>query len=237
MKIAICDDDKKILNEIKCYIDEFMHERDIDCEVCLFSNGEELISSDTVFDLAFIDIQMPEVNGLTVAGKIQEKNENAIIMMVTSYSEYLDDAMELNVYRYISKPVDKTRFMNCLSCAVKRYFTVTEPVVFNNDYGTVTVNSADIVYIYIDNRNITIHTVHGEYKTRRSMEWWKNKLNPLNFAQVHKSYMVNLKYVTNFDKTAITLRYRNDIYTVYCSRRYFPSFKQSFYTYLSAIGM
>ena len=232
MKIAICDDSPESLEIIKSYTTECMVQQNIDYELFTFNNAESLIASGHAFDIAMLDIEMPGMNGLICAKHIEQQNENAVIMMVTTFNEYLDDAMELNVYRYLSKPIDKTRFQNNLSAAVKRYFTINQPVVFNNDDGTIKINTVDILYLYIDNRNMTIRTVDGEYKTRRGMAWWKEKLSPVLFAQVHKSYLVNLRYVTNFDKTTVTLKSRGRECKVYCSRKYFPSFKKSFYDYI-----
>lgn len=237
MKIAICDDSPESLEIIKSYTIECMVQQNIDYELYTFTNSESLIASGLVFDIAMLDIEMPGVNGLICAKHIEKQNENAVIIMITTYNEYLDDAMELNVYRYLSKPLDKKRFQNNLTAAVNRYFKINQPVVFNNDDGTIKIYTVDILYLYIDNRNMTIHTVDTEYKTRRGMAWWKAALNPELFAQVHKSYLVNLRYVTNFDKTTVTLKSRGQVCKVYCSRKYFPSFKKAFYDYINGTNV
>ncbi len=233
VKIAICDDSPEIVDEIKSYTTQLMVQQNVDYELYVFSDGESLVASGQVFDIALLDIELPGMNGLVCAKHIEQQNENAVIIMITTYNQYLDDAMEISVYRYLSKPVDKQRFINSLSAAIKRYYTITQPVVFSNDDGTMKINTVDILYLYIDNRNMTIHTAETEYKTRRGMAWWKAALNPELFAQVHKSYLVNLRYVTNFDKTTVTLKSKGCECKVYCSRKYFPSFKKAFYDYIS----
>lgn len=232
MKLAICDDNPEIIEKLKSYITEFMVQQNVEYELYTFTDGESLVKSGIVFDIALLDIELTGMNGLVCAKHIVQQNENAVIIMITSYNDYLDDAMEISVYRYLSKPVDKYRFTNALTAAVNRYFNMTKPVVFTNDEGTVKINTVDILYLYIDNRNMTIHTAEREYKTRRGMSWWKSVLNPDLFAQVHKSYIVNLRHVTNFDKTTITLKSQGQTCTVYCSRKYYPSFKKAFYDYI-----
>lgn len=232
MQIAIVDDDKKILDEIKGYITEFMNENEQNYELHLFSSGESLVSSGLTFDIAFIDIEMKGMNGLVCARHVQDKNENAIILIVTTYHQYLDDAMEINVYRYLSKPIEKERFFLSLSAVTNKYFQIAQPVVFKGEDGVVKISSADILYLYIDNRNVTLCTRQGETETRKNMEWWKKNLNPSLFSQVHKSYMVNLRYVTGFDKSTVTLHSQGKTHKVFCSRRYYINFKKDFYAYL-----
>ncbi len=232
MNIAICDDKPELIERVKDYTVEVMVQHDVEYALYTFPDGESLVASGIVFDIALLDIELPGMNGLACAKHILELNENAVVIMITSYNDYLDDAMEICVYRYLSKPVDRQRFTNALSAAVKRYFNITKPVVFTNDEGTIKLSTVDILYMYIDNRNMTIHTAAREYKTRRGMAWWKSVLNPDLFAQVHKSYLVNLRYVTNFDKTTITLKSQGKTFTVWCSRKYFQSFKKSFYNYV-----
>lgn len=232
MKIAVVDDDKKILDEIKSYVTEFMAEKEQSFELHLFSSGEELVSSNLIFDIAFIDIEMTGMNGLVCAKHVQQRNENAIILIVTTYHQYLDDAMEISVYRYLSKPIEKERFINSLTAATNKYFQIAQPVVFKGEDGVIKVSSADILYLYIDNRNVTLCTRQGEIETRKNMEWWKKNLNPQLFSQVHKSYIVNLRYVVGFDKSTVTLQSQGKKHKVFCSRRFYISFKKEFYAYL-----
>lgn len=234
MQIAVVDDDKKILDEIKKYITEFMTEKEQTYELHMFSSGEELVSSALNFDIAFIDIEMKGMNGLVCARYVQDKNENAIILIVTTYHQYLDDAMEINVYRYLSKPIEKERFLNSLTAATNKYFQIAQPIVFNNEDGVMKISSADILYLYIDNRNVTLCTRQGEIETRKNMEWWKKNLNPQLFSQVHKSYIVNLRYVVGFDKSTVTLQSQGKKHKVFCSRRFYINFKKEFYAYLKA---
>ena len=234
MRIAIVDDDKKILDEIKDYVTEFMAEKEQSFELHLFSSGEELVSSNLIFDIAFIDIEMNGMNGLVCAKHVQQRNENAIILIVTTFHQYLDDAMEISVYRYLSKPIEKERFINSLTAATNKYFQIAQPVVFKGEDGVIKVSSADILYLYIDNRNVTICTRQREIETRKNMEWWKKNLNPQLFSQVHKSYIVNLRYVVGFDKSTVTLQSQGKKHKVFCSRRFYINFKKEFYSYLKA---
>lgn len=110
MKVLICDDDKCIVDETKNNLNTFSDKHRIVFDIDLFYNGVELLNSNISYDMAFIDIEMPQVNGLTLAAHLKAFNPNIIIFIITSHESYLDDAMDLDVFRYLSKPIDNDRF-------------------------------------------------------------------------------------------------------------------------------
>lgn len=107
MNIAICDDDEYIVNELYKHIESFFSNKNYEIIIQKFYNGEALLDSKTHFDLLFIDIEMPGINGLYTCKKLLEDKNVFLIFIITAFQYYLDDAMELNVYRYILKPIDK----------------------------------------------------------------------------------------------------------------------------------
>ena len=94
MKVLICDDDKCIVDEIKNNLNTFSDKHRIVFDIDLFYNGVELLNSNISYDMAFIDIEMPLVNGLTLSAQLKKVNSNIIIFIITSHDAYLDDAMD-----------------------------------------------------------------------------------------------------------------------------------------------
>lgn len=233
MKVAICDDNESVIEELKCIIQEFFSSKSVPLELYCFFDGKELINTGEKFDLAIVDIEMSEVNGIEAAKYVQSENENAVIIIVTSHQEYLDDAMDINVFRYLSKPIEKDRFIRGLEGAVVRYMKVSLPVIIETENEILKLCSGDIIYLAIDNRYVTVYTKKGEFRTKKSMNWWKAYLNPHVFTQCHKSFLVNLKYVTNFTKEEITLTAGGKNYSCHCSRRFYLKFKEAFFSFLS----
>ena len=237
MNIALVDDDRAVRARMEALVKAYMDANNQAFELFAFESGEDAVACKEVFDIAFVDVEMTGMNGLVCAKHILERNENALILIITTHAQYLDDAMEIRVYRYLSKPIDEQRFRNALCAAVNRYYQIVQPVVFSNEDGCFKISSTDILYLYIDKRNVTLVTRMGELPTRKNMEWWKNTLPANLFSQVHKSFMVNLRYVVAYDKTSITLQNRTGKYTVFCSRRYYTQFKNDFYAYLKGTNV
>lgn len=126
MRILICDDDALIIEQLQKYIKIFFENIGVKCpELICFSDGESLLADKGEKDILFLDVEMPGMNGIYVGKELKKKNENIIIFIVTSYSEYLDEAMRFHVFRYLSKPLDKQRFFRNMKDAVDLYNTMT----------------------------------------------------------------------------------------------------------------
>lgn len=106
MQLIICDDDKLFIQKLQhCLQLFFKQHRLILPKIITFTSGEELLSYTGSIDILFLDIEMPGMNGIYIGNVLKERNKNIIIFVVTSYSEYLDEAMRFHVFRYLSKPL------------------------------------------------------------------------------------------------------------------------------------
>ena len=105
MRILLCDDDTLVLEQLKKLLEYFFENVHVKIpEIVSYTSGEELLKDKDQKDIVFLDIEMPGVDGIYVGNELKAENRNVIIFVVTSYSEYLDEAMKFHVFRYISKP-------------------------------------------------------------------------------------------------------------------------------------
>ncbi len=115
MRIILCDDDEQILDQLQKYLREYHESAHLaQPEYAVYSNGEALLAPESRAsalraDIAFLDVEMPGRNGINIGALLREKNPKIKIFIVTSYLDYLDDAMKFHVFRYLSKPIDKAR--------------------------------------------------------------------------------------------------------------------------------
>lgn len=117
MRIVFCDDDANILQELRESVSDFFRKFEkITPEYALYLTGEELLEKekDTVIDLAFLDVEMPGISGIHVGPYLKKQNPHAKVFIVTAYPDYLDEAMRFQVFRYLSKPLDKNRLFRNL---------------------------------------------------------------------------------------------------------------------------
>ena len=100
MKIAICDDDKEITEEVLLYCKECLGSR---CEIVTFNDGKKLLEYSGDIDLLVLDIEMPEGNGIEIKDKFQRADKRTLIIFLTNYSEFIMDAFGINVLGLLLK--------------------------------------------------------------------------------------------------------------------------------------
>jgi len=229
MKVVLVDDQPDILQALCSNVKSFFSRRQIEAEIDSFSCLAEL-GDLGIYDIALLDIELPDGTGLQVAKLLQAKNKNIIILFVTSYQHYLDDAMDLNVFRYITKPVDQERLTRNLVAAWKRYCSQTQMICIGYHGDTVRICTSDIYYISIKNRGTELVTEQGTYESTHSLKHWVAKLGDDQFAQPHYSYLVNLRHVIDLKKSELTLlKEDGQTISIPVSQRQYPAFKQSFF--------
>lgn len=234
MRILICDDDLLILNQLKEYIEAYFKQNKLKCpEIVIYNNGEDLLSDEQDKDMVFLDIEMPGLNGIFVGNELKKSNENVIIFIVTSYSEYLDDAMRFHVFRYLSKPLDKQRLYRNVKDALHLYNTATVKILIETNNTTYTVSVSDIISVEARARKVTIHTLKQDYDSIHSMQYWLNTLDMPCFFYSHRSFIVNLKHVSSFDHSMIQLC--DGRFEAYLTRRKYSKFKDAYLLYLESI--
>lgn len=231
MRILICDDDKLQVDLIKSHIEEFFYKHHIDLpEIAVFYSGEELLDDTGEKDLVFLDIEMPGLNGIHIGAELTKHNKNIIIFIVTSYMEYLDDAMRFKVFRYLTKPIDKQRLFRNLADAIQVYDTNCTTVPIETKNGVYAIKTHKIIMIEAQNKKSVIYTTDGIYISLKNIDYWSDNLSKQYFYRTHKSYIVNFDYVNNFDHAIIHL-FNND-YTAYLAMRKYTSFKNAYLMYL-----
>jgi len=196
MKIVLCDDDPQVLQELDSLLHAFFAEKGIQVTCDAYANGEFAVSELTSYDFAFIDVEMPGMNGLAVAKLLQEQNPNIIIFMVTSYQQYLDDAMNLCVFRYLTKPVAQERLYRSMDLALQKHLQQNQTILLDTtEDASLPIFTKDILYICIHGRGTLIKTKSKEYLSRKPLKLWAEQLNADLFSQPHHSYLINLQNV------------------------------------------
>ncbi|MGI5977596.1 MAG: LytR/AlgR family response regulator transcription factor [Candidatus Limivicinus sp.] len=236
MRIIFCDDDERILEELQNYVREFFSSLGNSMpEFAAYTSGVELLKNESRADLAFLDVEMPGIKGIDVGAKLKKINPGIKIFIVTSYPDYLDDAMRFHVFRYLSKPIDKKRLFRNLKEAVYQYNIESHEYTIVTADEVLTRRSEEIVCVEAFQRKVFIYTLDGVYKSTESIEYWKNTLTLPCFFSPHRSYIVNMQYIYTIGKDSVTLKYRNKEKEAYVTKRKYTEFKNNYLMYLECV--
>lgn len=102
LRIAICDDEPKIVDEVERCINSY-NDRNIGFQIIKFYDGEELVNSEMKFDIVFLDIEMKRLDGIKAAQKLREINITVPIVYITNYVKYWRSAYEVHAFDFIEK--------------------------------------------------------------------------------------------------------------------------------------
>lgn len=226
MNIAICDDETEYANDIRVHLNQYSSEHGLTFDIYDFNSGEEILASNTVFDIAFLDIEMDGINGIEVGRELQKANPDLVLIYVTAYNHYLDDALDLGITRFFDKPIDSQRFYEGMDKAISKIDnTELRFYLKDSNKGVVTVRSKDIIFVEIIGRKTKIHTKSHEYLSKDGIKIWKARLNKSYFEIPHNSYIINTNFITHYCKDYIMLDYKYNIPIAFSKR---SEFKRKF---------
>jgi len=237
INILVCDDDKNILNQVSKMLTIWCKKHNIKTNLELKHSGDFVLNDNYRYDIAFIDIEMPGISGLRLSEELKKSNPDILIIIITSFQNYLDNAMKIRVFRYLTKPIEPNRFYLSLSDAIHEYRNISKIIVVEDNIGTYIVKTKDILYLENHRYGSIIVTKYGEHKTRKKLEEWYNIINqPECFVYSHKSYIVNLQNVISFDRTSVTFKNaNNESVTTYVSQRKYSNLKRAFFDFAGGL--
>ena len=170
-----------------------------------------------------------------MGAKLKESNPRIKIFIVTSFPDYLDEAMRFQVFRYLSKPIDKNRLFRNLKDALYQYNIDSQKISINTSSGLVVLPSDEIVCFESDQRKVLIYTTDGIIQTTDNIEYWRKTLSLPCFFSTYRSYIVNMRFVFKINKDSVELKYGDMSKTAYLARRKYTEFKDTYLLYLESM--
>lgn len=237
-KIAVCDDEKVIAEQISSMIEKELPES----KVYQFFSGEELLAQNKEFDIYFLDIQMEKITGIEAAKRLRKQDENCVIVFITGVKEYVFEAFDVAALHYLIKPVQEEKLKEVLKRAIKEIEknrhsqgngTVNRQIFIRTRNKSITVNVSDILYFENEMRKIIVHTKQDAvtfYGNMADME----KQAGAGFYRCHRGYLVNMVYIAEYNAENIYLCNGNK---VYLAKEKYQDFVQQYMRYLRNGGV
>ncbi len=222
MKIAICDDEqifrdtlyKKLVKYNKTF------------EIKEFRTGRELIDSRIKFDIIFLDIEMPELNGMDTAKKLRKLSVGSIIIFLTSHIECIQDAFKVKAFRFLSKPVQEDALNEALEEAEKE-IVGQEKIVINQKGKIFELSVPDVMYFEAFGDGTYVYdNKDNVYECTVALKEWDKRLEGMPFFKIHKSYIVSMMYVSSINNNVLRLEGVDQEFTI--SRRNITPFKDAY---------
>ncbi len=161
--------------------------------------------NNNAIDLVFLDINMPEIDGLSLVKCLTNK---PLIVFTTTHSEYAIESYEVEALDYLLKPFDYARFIAAVNKATGRLEAEKQPeaaaflfVNTGNQKQRIVVD--ELQYLAGEGNYVRYVTTSASYLVRASIKDILKSLNPVAFIQVHRSYVVALKWVDKIEESSV----------------------------------
>lgn len=196
MKVLIVDDENLALSRLRRLLEEL----EID-DITSFNDPNEALKelSKTKFDVAFLDISMPEISGLELANKILEYESDTFIIFQTAFEEFAIEAFKVGGVDYILKPTTKESIQNALE-KVKKYKkdeSCEKKLLGKRGNKIYLIDIDDIYYIKADLDEVIVKIKDADAYVRRKIGDLDNLLKNRNFFRIHRSIIVNVDKISS----------------------------------------
>lgn len=206
--IAICDDEEYFQKREQQLIMNYMNERGYKCKIDVFSSGEEITKLGTVvskYSIIFLDINMKELDGIETAKQIREVTKDTYIVFVTAFITYSLEGYKVDAIRYLLKDDDNLdkAVSECLDTILFKMDYKIYKHTFEFQEGTVELYLEDLLYVDSNLHKLTFHVNQGkqkEYTMYERLDVIHDLLREEGFCRIHKSYLVNLKYMESIER-------------------------------------
>ena len=191
MRIAICDDECNFRTDLRKILLEYKKEKRIYMDIFEFDDGESLLESEQLFDMVFIDYQMPGIDGMETARKMRLKNCICSIIFITSYPQFVFESFEVQPFRFFVKPLEKDKLISVMDSYLQQQ-NLLNPIIIIENGEQITINSANILYLEGNGRYCLVRTLDHVFKSSKTISRVFNLLPQHCFYRIHKSYAVNM---------------------------------------------
>lgn len=210
-KIAFCDDDISVLNELCMLVEQYRAERNEEINYTAFQSPLELlheIEHGTRYDILFLDVLMPGENGIDAAAEMRTYDSNMKIIFLTSSAEFAVQSYMVDAWFYQLKPIGKESFFHLMEAVLSDcQKEQTNSLILLCKTGITRVKLWQLEYCEVLHRTLFLHLTSGTVlESVGSLDNLEHQLKPYGgFLRVHRSFLVNLEHVQNISYKAVTM--------------------------------
>lgn len=221
LNIAIVEDESAHAQLLERYLDSWAREKHIACKLSKFLSAEGFLfewTENRIWDAVFLDIQMPGIDGVELAKRIRAEDQKVAIVFTTGITDYLQEGYEVAALHYLVKPLDEQKVSMCMERIMDGKMSQAKECAIvtsgerDGEKCTLRLLPGDILYIEAVLHYTEVHVKGGIYRTKEGIGVWQKRLSEVQpsegqsmFVACHRSYLVNLLYVTRIENTELVL--------------------------------
>lgn len=196
-KIAICEDDHADIMCLQEMLEQCGEKRGAEYHIDTYQTGKELVSASEAYDVLFLDIDLPDINGIELATVIREKDVVVSIIYLTNYSDLHRFVLPVHPFAYLTKPISEDKLEKTMD-DLEQYNRRLEKskniptIYFNTMQGAVKLSVDEICYFEYMSKKVKIVTNEGEFFLKSSIREVYEQVEKYEFAYLHRAFIINM---------------------------------------------
>lgn len=205
INIAICENEDCLLEELSSLVISILKERGLEFTLHKFKSGEDLLTSyPNNLDILFMDILLDGINGFETITRVRVFDSEVNIIFTTIETDYVYDAYELSVFRYLIKPINRLKLERHLCTCIEQILNRKSTLILTTKGKNHIIYIKSIIYAEVNNKKITIVlTDDKELVVEMTMNQLEKQLKPHNFYRCHNSFIINLDFIETITRTSV----------------------------------
>ena len=204
LNIAVCDDDKKILDQTEKFLNRYMFSKDnIYLQFDTFDNPYNLLNqlnSEINYNVFLLDVEMPGMNGIELAKKLSDEiPRETYTVFISNYPEYMQESFSVHPFYYMQKPVTEEKLFSILDeISLKIKENHRSFLIISDEENEYPVDINNIVYIETKgrgSRKCKFHLFDKSIDARGNISEWSEKLKDFSFMECHRGIIVNISHI------------------------------------------
>ncbi len=198
INIAIIEDNKEDSERLDSFLKTYEKSGKVQFNIKKFDNPVPFLKAyRSDYDLMFLDIQMPNMNGMDLAKKIREIDQNVLIIFITNLGQMAIQGYQVEALDFVVKPIEYAEFKLKIERALCRIHKTDKSFILIKQRGSeIKILQDDILYVESMRHRSFIHTSKETFKVTTALNKLEKELDKDMFARCNNCYLVNLKYVT-----------------------------------------
>lgn len=207
-RVAICDDESKILNDIYAKVEECFREQKMDAKYVCIEDSRKMMEclQNEEFDVVFLDIDMPYISGMDIAAFLNEKKKNTLLVFVTSQDMLVYQTFAYRPFGFIRKTRIDAELKELVERLQKEFVDRKQDLILKKRQERIRVYIHDIMYVESEGNYLNFVTFHDTIKIRDTMTNIEKELGCNGFVRCHKGYLVNGEYIERIRNAEIELQ-------------------------------
>ncbi len=207
INVAIVEDTLKDAETLKDYTRRAVEMVNETCEITVFNNAVDFLDGYRGnFDIVFMDIELPDINGMDAAKKLRLLDESVVLIFVTNMAQFVVGGYAVDAMDFMVKPVSYENVCIKISRAIKKIEGKREEkLVLPGKSGVTVIMIPQIRYVEIMNHRLTFFTTQGTVAAVGSLSKIEEKLAGFNFSRCNNYSLVNLNFVTKVEDYTVWL--------------------------------